>query len=132
MNIDLLFVYGTLLQNDNEFGRYLKKNATLLTEGTFTGRLFDCCEYPGALADNAGYPIKGNVYRLAAPQTNLVVLDDYEGFGEKQEQPNLFIRQLTSVKTGNYEIECWVYVYNLPVDGLKEIASGDYNLYINS
>jgi gamma-glutamylcyclotransferase (GGCT)/AIG2-like uncharacterized protein YtfP len=77
-----------------------------------------------------GYPIAGSICKLNKPEA-LTVLDDYEGFGpEDQEQPNLFIRELLPIETAEGIINCWVYLYNLEIDGLTEINSGDYkNLY---
>ena len=132
MNSDLLFVYGSLLDSTNQFGDYLKSNAQFIGNAVFKGRLFDCGAYPGAIIDNAGYNVRGCIYRLSTLKTALPILDDYEGFGEDQEQPNLFIRELVTVDYNSEIIECWIYLYNLPFDGLTEISSGDYISYINS
>jgi gamma-glutamylcyclotransferase (GGCT)/AIG2-like uncharacterized protein YtfP len=56
----------------------------------------------------------------------LKLLDDYEGFGDEQEQPNLFVRRIIEVETGNELVKCEVYLYNLNVDGLREIEDGNY------
>ena len=132
MNNDLLFVYGSLLDGHNEFGQYLKRNSAFVSNGSFIGRLFDCGEYPGATADINGYTIKGSVYRLKSPALNLEMLDDYEGFGFEQEQPNLFVRNQITVSGIDQEFKCWVYLYNLSVAGSTEITSGDYLAYIKS
>jgi len=132
MNNDLLFVYGSLLDSDNEFGHYLIHNADLVGPALFKGRLYDCGEYPGALAEDNGYDIKGSIYRLRNETTALAVLDDYEGFGPDQEQPNLFVREPTAVSSNNQTIECWIYLYNLSVEGLTEITSGDYLAHVKA
>lgn len=132
MNTDLLFVYGSLLSGDNEFGRYLMHNADFVAPAFFSGRLYDCGEYPGAIPGSGGYDIKGNIYRLNDVKDALIVLDDYEGFGDDQEQPNLFVRKPFNVTCNGEQITCWVYLYNLPVNGLKEITSGDYVAYLNA
>jgi gamma-glutamylcyclotransferase (GGCT)/AIG2-like uncharacterized protein YtfP len=127
---DLLFVYGTLLNADNEFARYLNNNSTFIDIGSFTGKLYDIGEYPGAvIASNEGYPISGSICKLSSEQA-LVVLDDYEGYSDDQYQPNLFIRELLPIETVDGTINCWVYLYNLSVDGLTEIKSGDYKGYL--
>lgn len=132
MNNDLLFVYGSLLDGDNEFGQYLKHNAMFVNHAFFKGRLFDCGEYPGAIPDDKGYNIQGSVHRLKDTTTGLAILDDYEGFGANQEQPNLFVRKFITVTYDEQPIDCWVYLYNLPVEDLTEITSGDYIAYIKA
>jgi gamma-glutamylcyclotransferase (GGCT)/AIG2-like uncharacterized protein YtfP len=127
---DLLFVYGTLLTADNEFARYLKHNSTVMATGSFTGRLYDVGEYPGAVIDDKNsYPIKGVICKLNNADA-LATLDDYEGYGDNQDQPNLFIRKLLPVETVEGSVNCWIYLYNLPVDGLSEIKSGNYKSYL--
>jgi gamma-glutamylcyclotransferase (GGCT)/AIG2-like uncharacterized protein YtfP len=65
------------------------------------------------------------------PGKVLEFIDDYEGFGDDQEQPNLFIRVLMAIETTGGPVECWVYVYNLPVNGKIKIEGGDYFKYIS-
>jgi gamma-glutamylcyclotransferase (GGCT)/AIG2-like uncharacterized protein YtfP len=132
MNNDLLFVYGSLLYDNNEFGHYLMHNANFVGPALFKGRLYDSGEYPGALADNNGYDIKGSVYQLREVNAALAVLDDYEGFGADQEQPNLFIRKPITAICNNKPIDCWIYLYNLPIEYLTEITSGDYMAYLKA
>ncbi|MGF7078151.1 gamma-glutamylcyclotransferase family protein [Mucilaginibacter sp. UYCu711] len=127
---DLLFVYGSLLNADNEFANYLKNNATFYSTGRFKGRLFDIGEYPGTITGTSDdYYITGSIFRLTSAEA-LVILDDYEGFGQEQDQPNLFIRDLLPVETENGSLDCYVYLYNLSVDGLLEISSGEYINYL--
>jgi gamma-glutamylcyclotransferase (GGCT)/AIG2-like uncharacterized protein YtfP len=127
---DLLFVYGSLLNADNEFGGYLNNNSTLIGRGKLKGRLYDIGEYPGAVTDiENGYPIAGSICKLNKPEA-FALLDNYEGFGPEQEQPNLFIRELLTIETSERIINCWVYLYNLDIDGLTEIKSGDYVRYL--
>jgi gamma-glutamylcyclotransferase (GGCT)/AIG2-like uncharacterized protein YtfP len=127
---ELLFVYGTLLDAGNEFGRYLINNTTVITTGTFSGRLFDVGEYPGAIIElENDYSIHGSICKLNSPKA-FTILDDYEGFGDDQEQPNLFIRKILPIETADEIIPCWVYLYNLSVNGLTEITSGDYKTYL--
>jgi gamma-glutamylcyclotransferase (GGCT)/AIG2-like uncharacterized protein YtfP len=127
---DYLFVYGTLLDEQNEFAIYLKKNCCYYSKGRFQGRLYDFGEYPGAIAEeNCTNYVYGSIIRLKNISKDLKYLDDYEGFGEEQEQPNLFVRTTVEVETESGKINCWVYLYNLRVDGFKVIESGDYITY---
>jgi gamma-glutamylcyclotransferase (GGCT)/AIG2-like uncharacterized protein YtfP len=127
-----LFVYGTLLDKRNKFSFYLNKNCRFYNNGRFKGRLYDIGEYPGAIADSnsTGY-IYGSIVLINSPVKVLKQLDDYEGFSDDQQQPNLFIREILEVETENGAINCWVYLYNLPVYGLRIIESGDYLKYKN-
>jgi gamma-glutamylcyclotransferase (GGCT)/AIG2-like uncharacterized protein YtfP len=131
MTNNLLFVYGSLLNTGNEFAGYLSNNSIVLSTGSFKGRLYDIGEYPGALADNKShYNITGTIVKLNNPTDNLKILDDYEGFGADQAAPNLFIRKLLPVETAKGPVNCWVYLYNLFINGFHEIISGDYLAYL--
>jgi gamma-glutamylcyclotransferase (GGCT)/AIG2-like uncharacterized protein YtfP len=123
----LLFVYGTLLNEKNEYSAFLKKNCLYVSEAKFMGKLYDLGDYPGALAmNNAVFFVYGSVFEMKDPEKVLKTLDEYEGFGDEYEQPNLFIRELTTVETPDQLLTCWVYLYNLPVAGVKQIPSGKY------
>jgi gamma-glutamylcyclotransferase (GGCT)/AIG2-like uncharacterized protein YtfP len=124
-----LFVYGTLLNGNNSYGAYLQQHCTLLQSGKLRGRLYDIGEYPGAIPDtSADQCVHGSIYLIDEPEKILAFIDDYEGFGPNQDQPNLFIRIMVSVETTDAPIECWVYIYNLPIAGLMLIESGRYRL----
>jgi len=124
---DLLFVYGTLLDEKNEFAAYLKGNSTFLQKGRFKGRLYDLGEYPGAVFRPANQEyVYGSIYMMNKPEKILKILDDYEGIGEIEEQPDLFVRELIEIETETQPAKCWVYFYNLPIDNLKQIVSGRY------
>jgi gamma-glutamylcyclotransferase (GGCT)/AIG2-like uncharacterized protein YtfP len=129
--IDFLFVYGTLLQPGNGFADYLNQHCTYITPGKIRGILYDIGEYPGlVIPGDVEQYIYGSVFKLCHPEENLRVIDDYEGFGPGQEQPNLFVRVIKPVETNNDIIEAWVYLYNLPVADLPQITSGSYSEYI--
>ncbi|MDB5004310.1 MAG: gamma-glutamylcyclotransferase [Mucilaginibacter sp.] len=129
---DLLFVYGTLLIDDNKFAAYLRSNAIFYNTGTIKGKLYDVGTYPGLIISNdQDYLIKGTIYQLNNAEEILKYLDPYEGFGDEQEQPNLFIRESLPIETSDGVINCWVYLYNLSIDGLNLITHGDYVAYLN-
>jgi len=130
---DILFVYGTLLQLGNEFADYLNQQCTYITSGKIRGILYDIGEYPGlVIPGDAEHYTYGSVFKLRHPKENLRAIDDYEGFGPGQEQPNLFVRVIKPVETNNDIIEAWVYLYNLPVADLPQIISGNYSEYIKA
>jgi gamma-glutamylcyclotransferase (GGCT)/AIG2-like uncharacterized protein YtfP len=122
-----LFVYGTLLDDANEFGAYLKKNLQFFAEGKFNGLLYDIGKYPGAIYHPGGDAyVYGSVLILNDVEKDLTLLDAYEGFGEHEEQPNLFVRELIAVDIGQELLTCWVYLYNRPVEDNIRIVSGRY------
>ena len=131
--INKLFIYGSLLETDNEFGRYLKQHAAFYSKGKFKGKLYNAGEYPGAVYQPDGtYYVYGSIVMLDNIEKALKYIDDYEGFGDDQLQPNLFIRKLLTVVTDSKPVKCWVYLYNHPVIHLKQIHSGDYLSYKKS
>lgn len=122
-----LFVYGTLLDADNEFAIFMRKHCSFLKKGRLRGRLYDIGEYPGAVADSTSDTyVHGSIYLMDNARLVLEKLDDYEGYGPEQEQPNLFIRRLTEIETNSRTIDCWVYLYNREITGLQIIENGDY------
>ena len=125
--INKLFIYGSLLQTDNEFGRYLKQHAKSYKHGKFKGKLYDAGEYPGAITYPYGdYYVHGSIVQIDNPIETLKYIDNYEGFGNDQLQPNLFIRELLDIETDNEIVECWIYLYNHSIINLPQIISGDY------
>jgi gamma-glutamylcyclotransferase (GGCT)/AIG2-like uncharacterized protein YtfP len=131
MTNDLLFVYGTLLLADNEFANYLTSNSTICCKGKIQGRLYDAGHYPALVIDSKdNYDVWGTVYRLKNLQEVLKQLDFYEGYGEGEEQPYLYIREALTIETNIGAMTCWVYLYNHSVAGFKEIATGDYVEYL--
>jgi len=124
---DKLFVYGTLLDEDNKYGVYLRDNSKFYSQGTVKGKLYNIGEYPGAvLLPNNEDAIYGIILKMDDPETALELIDIYEGFGEGHQQPNEFIRILTDADTENGPVTCWIYIYNLPTQGLILIESGRY------
>ena len=125
-----LFVYGTLLSEGNEFAVFLMENSIFYGNGKFKGKLFDIGEYPGAISrPGCEYYVYGQVFMMYKPETILRRLDDYEGFGKDQPEPNEFVRQLIEVETDDQPLKCWIYIYDLPIDGLWQIRQGNYLEY---
>ncbi|HZY40257.1 MAG TPA: gamma-glutamylcyclotransferase family protein [Mucilaginibacter sp.] len=122
-----LFVYGTLLDESNPYGVYLKENSRYHAEGRFKGKLFNIGNYPGAVTHQAPDAfVFGSVFLINNPETVLKELDDYEGFGDDFAQPNEFVRELATIDTEGGTLNCWIYLYNYPVGGLPVIESGSY------
>jgi gamma-glutamylcyclotransferase (GGCT)/AIG2-like uncharacterized protein YtfP len=122
-----LFVYGTLLSRQNSYGAYIQQHCIFLQPGKFKGKLYDMGEYPGAVVQETGDQyVYGSIYLMDEPEKILAFIDDYEGFGDDQEQPNLFIRMLRDTETASETMKCWVYLYNLPVEHFTQVKSGRY------
>jgi gamma-glutamylcyclotransferase (GGCT)/AIG2-like uncharacterized protein YtfP len=125
--METLFIYGTLLQTSNPHGLYLKNNSIEIGPAKFKGKLFNLGDYPGAIDDDHadGY-VHGILLSLKNPVENLKVIDDYEGFGADQPQPNEFIRTLIDVESDAGVFNCWVYLYNLSPKNHTDIPGGRY------
>lgn len=122
----LLFIYGTLLNHNNEFAVYLKEHSHFFANGKVRGKLYDIGEYPGAILDNGDEYIYGVILQIEDPEVVFLEIDDYEGYGDEQPEPNEFIRVSVDVETAREIVTCYLYVYNLPVDGLQKIEGGRY------
>jgi len=124
----LLFVYGTLLDAQNEYALYLKSHSNLFSRGKIKGKLYDIGQYPGAiLSYQENEYIYGTILEINDGKNVLPVIDDYEGFGHDQPQPNEFIRVITEVETAVGLLNSWIYLYNLSVEELPQIKSGRYH-----
>jgi len=123
---DKLFVYGTLLDEHNQYGIYLRDNSSFYANGKLKGKLYHLGEYPGAVLGGDDY-IYGVILQMDNAVEALSLIDIYEGFGEDQPQPNEFIRVLTKAETDTGPVECWIYLYDLSVDESRLIPGGRYH-----
>ncbi len=125
----LLFVYGTLRRaTDSRMHRYLAKHAEFLCDATMQGKLYMVERYPGVVPSaEASDRVIGEVYRLRNGASILAQLDEYEGCGPNAPQPAEYVRQRATVyATNGQAFEAWIYLYNLPVDHLVRVMSGDF------
>ncbi|MDO3625277.1 gamma-glutamylcyclotransferase [Mucilaginibacter sp. BT774] len=126
MKSALLFVYGTLLNHNNEFAVYLKEHSHFYANGKVRGKLYDIGEYPGAILDKSDEYIYGVILQIDDPEVVFSEIDNYEGYGDEQPEPNEFIRVSADVETASEIVPCYTYVYNLPIDSLEKIEGGRY------
>jgi gamma-glutamylcyclotransferase (GGCT)/AIG2-like uncharacterized protein YtfP len=124
-----LFVYGTLMRGYvHPMARLLSANAEYLGEATCRGRLYRVKHYPGlVLSDDAGEVVHGELYRLRETDAMLREFDMYEACGEGFPEPTQYLRKMLGVTlAGGAAAEAWTYIYNWPVTGLPQIASGKF------
>jgi len=110
---EILFVYGTLRKGGSNHHRMA--GAMALGAATVRGRLFHVDWYPGLVLDESGIEVRGELYEVDA--ATLAALDEFEG-GEYQR-----VRQ--TVDAGA-PVTAWIWEFRMPVDGLREIPSGDW------
>lgn len=113
---------------ENEPAKFIRKNCSLVGEGSIPGILFDLGTYPGATYDlKSSSLVHGEIYRIDRNEKKLVqFLDEFEGVGTQFKQPNEYIRKTIPVQTKNGIIEASSYLYNWNLEGLKVIESGRY------
>ena len=125
-----LFVYGTLLPwATGELGAAqrarLSQEATTLGPAVTLGVLFDLGSYPGMLVGDGA--VHGAVYALTDPGFTLTWLDAYEGIAGTAYDDYRRVEQSVRLDDGR-ELPAHVYVYVLPVDPRRAIASGRWHL----
>ena len=126
---DRLFVYGTLMRGfDHPMAQLLSRSADFLGEATCRGRLYLIKHYPGlVLSDDPAEVVFGELYRLRDRDAVLGEFDMYEACGEGFPEPTEYLRRMLSVTHADGAAgEAWTYVYNWPVTGLPQIASGKF------
>lgn len=125
---DHLFVFGTLLSGyDHPMARLVAQSCDCVGMAHCQGRLYLAAHYPGMLlSDDPTDRVFGELYRMRDAEALLRVLDDYEGFGADQPQPNEFVREPVRVMLGGAEYEAWTYLFNRSVTNLPRIISGRF------
>ena len=134
-NREYLFVYGTLRRGGGApFSKLLSEQADLVGLGAFQGKLYDLGEYPGVVpSSNLADAVIGEIYALYNPGFVLAALDAYEDYVPDQPDRSLYLRRLVSISAGeNKTLQAWLYLYNGPITGCKQITTGDYLHYLNS
>lgn len=121
-----LFVYGTLrsgAETPEAMAVLLRRAAARAGPARIRARLFDAGGFPAAVPAE-GSEVVGELLRLRRPARTLAVLDRYEGCGG--EDP-LFRRATAAVRPEEGDRRtAWVYFWDRPVEGLRQIPSGDW------
>lgn len=124
-----LFVYGTLRQGaEHGMHELLCRHADFAGAATCQGRLYRIDSYPGLVpSDDPAHRVKGEVYALRESSSLLTALDAYEECLPGSPEPTEYVRSKRAVVLEDGRtLMAWVYVYNRPVEGLREIVSGDF------
>jgi gamma-glutamylcyclotransferase (GGCT)/AIG2-like uncharacterized protein YtfP len=124
-----LFVYGTLRRGARPgASQLLERGATCLGPARTRGRLYDVGRYPGLVpSDDPAAFVRGEVHVLADPAVALEHLDRYEGCAPDDARPHEYERvEREVVLDSGAVVAAWVYLYARPIDGLREIRSGDW------
>ncbi len=129
-----IFVYGTLMDGvDSAMARLLQQGSEALGDGWIPGRLYDLGQYPGAVYDaQASTRVYGRIFRPHDATTLLECLDNYEGIDSENPAAAEYMRALTPVQGIHGTLWCWVYLYQLSIEGLPEIPGGNYLDYLKS
>lgn len=129
-----VFVYGTLRAGEiNDISEAAARHdiaePTLIGTATVRGRLFDFGAYPGLVLDEAGSPVRGDVYEIAPDL--VAVLDEIEEVYPGVE--GLFVAREVMVEVDGAAMACLLYpVTKSAVKGLPEIRSGDWVVHRRS
>jgi gamma-glutamylcyclotransferase (GGCT)/AIG2-like uncharacterized protein YtfP len=108
--LNLLFVYGTLRSEfNNHYARLLRSQADLVGKASVRGSIYRVEHYPAYRPDPAG-EVRGELYRLADPETTLKALDEYEGSDFERVEVNGW----------------WIYQFNGEPPEPARIVSGDF------
>ena len=123
---ELLFVYGTLRRgSDHANAARLAAESEWLGTATLVGTLFRVRWHP-ALVLQGDDVVTGDLLRLTDPAASLPWLDAFESCGPDDPPPHDYRREVASVMTAGGPVEAMVYVWNLPLDGMERIESGDW------
>lgn len=123
---DLLFVYGTLRHgSDHANAARLARESEWLGRATLTGTLYRVSWYPALVLEGSD-TVTGDLLRLHNPAASLPWLDAFEGCAADDPVPHDYRREVAEIMTADGSATARVYVWNLAVDGLERIKSGDW------
>lgn len=131
MEPEFIFVYGSLRKGFSSPAReVLDDYAELVGRATFQGKLYKIEWYPGVVpSENEDDIVYGEVYKIINKEEVLSKLDHYEGCSPSDSKPHAFVRKEMPVVVNSEEIIAWIYLFDLPVDDMIQIRSGDYLKY---
>jgi gamma-glutamylcyclotransferase (GGCT)/AIG2-like uncharacterized protein YtfP len=128
-NCHLLFVYGTLRRGCALHHHLARLGARFRGEARVAAGLIDLGRYPGACPAGAkGKWVRGELFALRRPATDLRVLDKIEDFIPTAPQRSEFVRAVAEVTAASGPREqAWIYwLTPRAAAGRRRIAGGDY------
>jgi gamma-glutamylcyclotransferase (GGCT)/AIG2-like uncharacterized protein YtfP len=103
--------------------------AEFVGRGTIRANLYDLGDYPGArvLGAEPGQRVRGELYRLRAPDRALKIFDKYEEFFPLRPNKSLFVREVLPVTLEDGRRKrAWAYLYNRGIANARLIPTGRY------
>jgi len=129
---DYLFVYGTLRKNyDLKLKDRVKVDLRYVGQAKVGASLYDLGRYPGAVKNNKGQEVVGDVFLLRDPDRVLRILDKYEGIPEGGAPDAEFVRKKGRVRLrSGQQVNAWIYWYNFDPKEKRPIHYKDYLNYL--
>lgn len=130
----MLFIYGSLLKPiQHPERKVIDQHCRFISEAKIQGELYEVDHYPGVIQTNQSIFVMGELYEILDDGELFDQLDDYEGCSEDYPKPHLYLRQkVEAYLPDNTTVDAWTYLYNLSVENLTRIESGDYLEYLDS
>ncbi len=128
--VSLLFVYGSLRPGSrNPHAAFLLTRCRTLGTAAMPGRLFRNGTHFAALHEpESECCVIGDVMELPPDRAGemLTSLDRYEGIGAGLPHPPSYVRNcIPAVLPDGTAHNCWAWLWNLPVNGMKHVRHGD-------
>ena len=131
---DYLFVYGTLRKDyDLKLKDRVRERLQYVGRAKIGAALYDLGRYPGAVRNNKGPEVVGDVFLITEAERVLRILDKYEGITDSGPKDAEFIRKKGRVKLrSGRKLSAWIYWYNRNTRELTPIRYKDYLNYLKN
>lgn len=125
--MQLVFVYGTLLQKLNNY-HYVEHNVYKTEQGKVKGYLYNTGPYPAVVVDENGVIVVGEWIHVDEEAMSVLDwLEQYEQPGQANEYERVW------VKDAEKEREGWIYTYHpSQAERYPLIPSGSWREYLLS
>ncbi|MEO9474674.1 MAG: gamma-glutamylcyclotransferase family protein [Cyclobacteriaceae bacterium] len=126
---EYLFAYGLLKTEYRSNPKYQvpHMNVTFVSSGTLSGKLYHISHYPGFVFDEASPKVYGEIFQINDPDF-FTDMDEYECAKPLYKGSHEYVRRKRKVETTDHHfVECWVYEYDKPIEGLEIIINGNFS-----